>query len=189
MRKPLSEMTLEELWQLFPIFLVQHKEEWNHWYQEEGKRLLQLLPSKSIKRISHIGSPAISNIWAKDIVDMLLEVSKDSDLQYCKRQLLNAGYLLMSEEKNRMSFNKDYTEAGFAKKVFHLHLRYQGDHDELYFRDYLREHPKVLQKYEAFKTSFMAKYEHHRDAYTDAKTDFIKKYTQKAKENYKGRYK
>lgn len=189
MRKPLSEMTLEELWQLFPIFLVQHKEEWNHWYQEEEKRLLQLLPSKSIKRISHIGSPAISNIWAKDIVDMLLEVSKDSDLQYCKRQLLNAGYLLMSEEKNRMSFNKDYTEAGFAKKVFHLHLRYQGDHDELYFRDYLREHPKVAKKYEALKLALWQKYEHHRDAYTDAKTDFIKKYTQKAKENYKGRYK
>ncbi len=35
MRKPLSEMTLEELWQLFPVFLIQHKEEWNHWYQAE----------------------------------------------------------------------------------------------------------------------------------------------------------
>lgn len=139
---------------------------------------MQLLPSKSIKRISHIGSTAISNIWAKDIVDMLLEVSKDLDLQYCKRQLLNAGYLIMSEEKNQISFNKGYTEAGFAKKVFHLHLRYQGDHDELYFRDYLREHPEVAKKYEL-----------HRDAYTDTKTDFIKKYTQKAKENYKGRYK
>ena len=26
--KPLYEMTLEELWELFPIFLVEHNEKW-----------------------------------------------------------------------------------------------------------------------------------------------------------------
>ncbi len=34
-----------------------------------------------IERISHIGSTAISGIWAKDIVDVLIEVSADSDIQ------------------------------------------------------------------------------------------------------------
>ena len=29
MGKELSEMTLEELWDLFPIFLVQHDDQWN----------------------------------------------------------------------------------------------------------------------------------------------------------------
>mgnify|MGYP007053940528 FL=1 len=28
MKKKLEEMSLEELWQLFPIFLVEHKSEW-----------------------------------------------------------------------------------------------------------------------------------------------------------------
>lgn len=28
MPKKLSDMTLEELWQLFPIILTEHKEEW-----------------------------------------------------------------------------------------------------------------------------------------------------------------
>lgn len=188
MAKPLSQMTLEELWQLFPIFLVPHKKEWDDWYQEEEKQLLQLFPSKSIKRISHIGSTAIPNIWAKNIVDILLEVPRDSNLQYFKQQLLNAGYLFMSESEKRLSFNKGYTEKGFAENVFHLHLRYQGDHDELYFRDYLKEHPAIAKEYESLKLSLWKAYEHNRDAYTDAKTDFIRKYTQQAKKDHKGRY-
>ena len=32
--KPLSEMTLEELWELFPIFLVEHNEKWAKDYSE-----------------------------------------------------------------------------------------------------------------------------------------------------------
>ena len=31
MEKELSEMTLEELWELFPIFLVQHDDQWNEY--------------------------------------------------------------------------------------------------------------------------------------------------------------
>jgi len=34
MGKPLSEMTLRELWELFPIQLVEHRECWDGWYRE-----------------------------------------------------------------------------------------------------------------------------------------------------------
>ncbi|MCB4964690.1 GrpB family protein, partial [Streptococcus mutans] len=97
MVKDLSDMSLKELWQLFPIFLVEHKEEWEDWYEEEKERLLHLLPSQSIKSISHIGSTAVPDIWAKNIVDILLEVPEKEDLQDFKKRLLDAGYLLMSE--------------------------------------------------------------------------------------------
>ena len=33
--KKLEDMSLEELWQLFPIFLVKHNKEWADWYDEE----------------------------------------------------------------------------------------------------------------------------------------------------------
>ena len=42
MSKKLSEMTLEELWQLFPIFLSEHDESWNTWYDEEESTTLFL---------------------------------------------------------------------------------------------------------------------------------------------------
>lgn len=101
MTKPLSDMTLEELWHLFPIFLVPPKEEWKEWYQEEEQVLLRLFSKGEISSISHIGSTAIPDTWAKNIVDILLEVPETADVQSVKTQLLDAGYLLMSEDGNQ----------------------------------------------------------------------------------------
>ena len=42
MGKPLSEMTLEELWELFPIILTGHNEVWTKWYAEEERRLADI---------------------------------------------------------------------------------------------------------------------------------------------------
>ncbi|MBZ2039479.1 hypothetical protein K4H96_0491 [Streptococcus sanguinis] len=188
MSPSLEEMSLEELWQLFPIFLRGHQDEWKDWYEEERLQLLSFLPEHQIVRLSHIGSTSVKTIWAKPIVDILLEIPKETDMTVMKDLLLQNGYLLMSESQGRMSFNKGYTLSGFAERVFHLHLRYEGDHDELYFRDYLQEHPAVAKDYEKHKLSLWKQYEHNRDAYTEAKTDFIKSYTEEAKKLYGRRY-
>jgi len=186
MGKELSEMTLEELWQLFPIYLAEHQLCWKEWYLEEESLLMAFLPS--IERISHIGSTAIPFIWAKPIVDILVEIPKESNLFDYKTLIIDNGYICMSQSENGLSFNKGYTENGFAERVFHLHLRYAGDNDELYFRDYLIEHSKVAKEYEALKLRLWQKYEHNRDAYTNAKTVFVKEYTEKARILYGNRY-
>ena len=134
MGKSLSEMTLEELWELFPIILTEHNEEWAEWYAEEEKRLAGILPPENI-RISHVGSTAIKNIWAKPIIDILVELPASLPMETVKEILVRNGYICMSEQENRKSFNMGYTSEGFAEKEFHLHLRYRGDNDELYFRD------------------------------------------------------
>ena len=188
MSPTLEEMSLEELWQLCPIFLREYQDEWKDWYAEERLRLLSFLSANQLVRISHIGSTSVETIWAKPIVDILLEIPKETDMAVTRDLLLQNGYLLMSESQGRMSFNKGYTPSGFAERVFHLHLRYEGDHDELYFRDYLQEHPAVAEDYEKLKLSLWKQYEHNRDAYTEAKTDFIKNYTEEAKKLYGRRY-
>mgnify|MGYP000936301342 FL=1 len=185
---PLLKMSLQDLWQLFPINLTQHNPLWKEWYEEEKSFLQQRLPSDKVLRISHIGSTAIGEIWAKPIIDILVELDLTAPLSQAKEMLLQAGYLCMNESPTRISFNKGYTLQGFSDKVFHLHLRYWGDNDELYFRDYLQEHLLVARQYEALKISLWKPYEHDRDAYTAHKTSFITKYTQIAKEVYKGRY-
>lgn len=186
MRKKLTEMSLEELWQLFPIFLTAPKACWKEWYLEEEVFLQKLLPQT--ERISHIGSTAIPFIWAKPIIDILVEIPKNANLRTYQALLVDNGYLCMSENKDKLSFNKGYTEQGFAERVFHLHLRYAGDNDELYFRDYLLEFPEIAKEYEQLKLSLWKKFEHNRDGYTNAKTEFIKKHTAKAKALYGGRY-
>ena len=186
MRKKLSEMSLEELWQLFPIFLTEHQKCWKEWYFEEEIRLKNVIPK--CERISHIGSTAVPFIWAKPIIDILVEVPKGSHLLGYKDCIVNNGYICMSQGENRASFNKGYTEDGFAERVFHLHLRYAGDNDELYFRDYLMEYPKVAKEYEELKLSLWKEFEHNRDGYTDAKTEFVKTHTEKARILYGNRY-
>ena len=148
MRKSLDEMSLEELWQLFPVILTDHKEEWETWYGEEKANLEHILSSGTVERISHVGSTAIGKIKSKPIVDILIEVTPGTDMGEVRDILCENGWICMSQSENRMSFNKGYTEQGFAEKVFHLHLRYSGDHDEMYFRDYLNEHTDIAEKYE-----------------------------------------
>ena len=186
MRKNLSEMTLEELWQLFPIVLVEHQECWKNWYLEEEILLKNAL--SKMCRISHIGSTAIPTIWAKPIIDILVEIPREGNLFDYKDFFIKNGYICMSQSENRLSFNKGYTENGFAERTFHLHLRYAGDNNELYFRDYLIEFPNIAKKYEKLKLSLWKEYEHNRDAYTNAKTEFVKKYTEQAKLIYGNRY-
>lgn len=179
MSKKLSEMTLEELWQIFPIFLTEHKPYWAYWYNEEVTHLKSILPSST--EYHHIGSTAVNGIMAKPIVDILIVVSSVCEMKQAATALKEHGYIIMSEAENRISLNKGYTENGFAEKVFHLHIRLNGDTDELLFRDYLNAHPDVAKKYEQLKLRLWKEYEHNRDVYTEAKTKFVKKYTSLAK--------
>ena len=184
MGKELSEMTLAELWELFPIFLVQHDDKWKNYYKEIEASIMDLLPDYPVERISHIGSTAIQGIWAKNIVDVMVEISEKADMEELAHVMERNGFIGMSAETNRISLNKGYTKEGFADKVYHIHLRYTGDNDELYFRDYLNEHPQVAKDYESLKLELWKKYEHDRDAYTDAKTEFIRKWTTEARQIY-----
>ena len=188
MGKDLSEMTLEELWELFPIFLVEHDDRWKDFFDEVEKTLTRILSEQPVERISHIGSTAIHGIWAKNIVDVMVEIPQSADMKNIAQILEQNGFIVMSAEENRISLNKGYTANGFADKVYHIHLRYTGDNDELYFRDYLNEHPLVAEEYETLKLRLWKQYEHNRDAYTDAKTGFISKWTAEARKEYGDRY-
>lgn len=57
--KELSEMSLEELWQLFPIVLKEYDQRYPAWYEKERKAIVSLLGEETIRRISHIGSTAV----------------------------------------------------------------------------------------------------------------------------------
>ncbi|GAA0180964.1 GrpB family protein [Clostridium sediminicola] len=187
MGKALSEMSLEELWELFPIILKEHNPSYKEWYLIEKNEIVNVLGHNSIKRINHIGSSSVKGLISKPTVDILLEVDCTCDIEQIKLQLINAGWILMSFECKpylNISFNKGYTLNGFDEKVFHLHVRFLGDWNELYFRDYLINHREVAEEYGKLKQALKDKYEHNRDGYTEAKTEFIMKYTKKAREYF-----
>lgn len=165
-------MSLEELWQLFPISLVPHNPEWSDRASEEMAALSYLL-AHFHPVINHIGSTAIRDIAAKPIVDILVEISEDYNREDVERVMVTHGYILMSACGERMSFNKGYTPEGYAKRVFHIHIRKPGDNDEIFFRDYLNAHPETAREYEELKQSLLPRFRNDRDGYTAAKTSFV----------------
>lgn len=184
-------MSLDELWELFPIILTEHNPAYKEWYVAEKIALVNVLDKENVERISHIGSTSVEGLIAKPTVDILLEIKDTCDTEKLKEDLLQAGWLLMSEDEKqdlRLLFNKGYTVNGFAKKVYHLHVRSLYDWDELYFRDYLRTHRDVAFAYGELKKQLKVIYEHDRDGYTKSKTAFIKQYTKLAREEFGGRY-
>lgn len=189
--KELKNMSLEELWKLFPIILKEHTPEYKIWYEEEKDKLTTILREYDIYRINHIGSTSVAELAAKPTVDILLEIKAGYDADEVIGLLQNNGWILMAQDegtKDALDFNKGYTPKGFAQKVYHLHIKHPGDWGELYFRDYLQKHPDVAGEYEALKLALKEQFEYNRDAYTKWKSDFVHMYTQKAREEFGNRY-
>jgi GrpB-like predicted nucleotidyltransferase (UPF0157 family) len=152
---------------------------------------MTILNSEDIVRINHIGSSAVHGLLAKPTVDILLEIDGCCNASHLIENLKTNGWLLMSQDSDpmKLSFNKGYTPNGFAEKVYHLHVRYSGNWNELYFRDYLIAHPDIAAEYGELKLQLLNDYAHNRDGYTDAKSDFILKYSSIAKQEFRDRYK
>jgi GrpB-like predicted nucleotidyltransferase (UPF0157 family) len=186
MTKLLSEMSNEELWQLFPIIITEHNNKWKELFLSEKKLIEELIGKNKIVRINHIGSTAVPNLLAKPTIDILVEIKDNTDIPSLIKSLESIDYIYSPQPQKpppHMMFLKGYTPEGFKGQVFHIHVRYYGDWDEIYFRDYLINHPDVAKEYGNLKLDLKEKYEHDRDGYTQAKTDFIKQVTNIARNN------
>ncbi len=192
MAKSLADMTNEERWRLFPIILMEHDPEWKTMYLEEKKQLINYIGINNIERISHIGSTSVTGLVAKPTIDILIEIKETTDLDQLIANIKAAGYLFTRQDDNpppHMMFMKGYTPDGFRGQAFHVHVRYSGDWNELYFRDYLKKHPEAAEEYGRLKQSLKEEYEFDRDGYTASKSGFISKITGLARMEYKNRYK
>lgn len=183
-------MTNDELWQLFPIILSDYSPCWKQEYESEKSRLRHVIGS-GIVRINHIGSTAVLGLVAKPTIDILMEIKNYLDTEKLITVLEKSGYIYTAQPNNpppHMMFLKGYTTRGFEGQAFHLHVRFLGDWDELYFRDYLAAHKDIAEKYGRLKCILKEKYKHDRDGYTAAKADFIKTHTAAARQEFGGRY-
>jgi len=177
MDKPLGQMTEEELGKLFPITLSDPDPEWGRHYQIEKEKIRNALGPGCIISIEHIGSTAIPGIKAKSSIDILVQITETTPDQHIIEQLQQTAYNFIPRPENpapHMMFVKGYTTAGLKGQAFHIHVRYKGDWDEIYFRDYLIAHPEVAREYEDLKIRLSMEFKNDREGYTEAKTDFVK---------------
>jgi len=163
---------------------------WPELFRNEKAHLLSCLPRELVKRIEHFGSTAVPGLAAKPIIDMLVEVA---DLQATRVRIAplleSQGYDYVWRPSHGNDGEPFY--AWFIKRdplsglrTHHIHMveRTFVEHwNRLLFRDYLIAHPHVAREYETLKMQLASRFAGDRVKYTNAKTEFIARITQKAK--------
>jgi GrpB-like predicted nucleotidyltransferase (UPF0157 family) len=189
MTNPLKSLTPAQLGSLFPIIISEPNPDWINLFQQEKRRIITALGIRNIIRIEHIGSTAVPDLKAKPTIDILLEIPEPSHKERLMKKLAPLDYLYIPKPENpppHMMFVKGYTLEGFNGQPYHLHVRYSGDWDELYFRDYLKTHPEIAGEYSELKVKLSEEYRNDRDGYTDKKGDFIRRITAVARVEMEG---
>jgi GrpB-like predicted nucleotidyltransferase (UPF0157 family) len=159
-----------------PVILVDYNPEWRDRFLEQAARLTVVLRPWLAARIEHVGSTAVPGLRAKPVVDILAPVVSLAEAQAAIPGLTADEWLFWPDDPNRdyrMWFLRPRPEA----RTHHLHI-IQQDHPaaraEVEFRDILRKDPAVREAYAALKDGLAVQHRTDRDAYTDAKTDFIR---------------
>ena len=188
--KKLASLSQHELDQLFPIILEEHNLQWSDNYEKESKLLWDNL-DVDIFRIHHIGSTSIQGLLAKPTIDILVEVGMNASSDAIIESMKKIGYLYLPKPESpapHMMFLKGYTENGFEGQAYHVHIRYPGDWDELYFCEYLSQNKTLQDDYANLKQSLYLLYKNDREAYTNGKTKFVNEVTQRARQSLYPKY-
>ena len=191
MRYDFSGVTPEMRTKLFPVILVEHNPRWFDNYLIEKAFIERILGKENIVRISHYGSTAVPGLIAKPTIDILLEIAASVDLAKFIDDMSDNECVCVEQPNDpppHIVFYRGYTPEGFKGQAVHIHVRYSGDWDELYFRDYLLTHPETAAEYGALKQKLKNDYEYDRDGYTAAKGEFIRGITAEARRIFAGRH-
>jgi GrpB-like predicted nucleotidyltransferase (UPF0157 family) len=174
------------------VSIVAYDPSWPRMFEEEKRHLIECLPRQLIRRIEHFGSTAVPGLWAKPIVDMLVEVSSLEETKSRVVPLLEAqGYDYFWRPTTGEDGPPFY--AWFIKRdaagvrTHHVHMiESHFEHwDRLLFRDYLIAKPETAKEYEALKMTLARDYPNDRVAYTNGKSEFVAKITEAAKAYYR----
>ena len=163
------------------VEVVSHDPQWQGMFIAESNQVAEAL-SKNFVAVHHIGSTAIPQIFAKPIIDLLIEVKDITQVDERNRAMELLGYKGMGEFgiPGRRYFRKDNSE---GIRTHHTHIFTLGSDQvkrHLAFRDYMTAHPEDAQSYSELKRSLAKKYPTDVDSYMDGKDSFIREIDQKA---------
>ena len=150
---------------------------WPTSFSFEADRIRDAL-GDNVTNLHHIGSTAITGIFAKPIIDMLLVVHNLQLLDAKSTNLSLLGYEVMGEFgiPGRRYFRRSSSE---GIRTHHVHAFQRGSsHIErhLAFRDYMNAHPALAQLYSSLKRSLAEAHPNAMDAYIEGKDAFIKEH-------------
>lgn len=159
------------------VELVSHDPSWPALYEAEAERLAAALPEGLVLSMEHFGSTAVPGLIAKPVIDILVAVS---DIEAARAEavapLEALGYAFWADNprRDRLFFVKGLPPRA-ARRTHHVHMMEPSPEmwDLLLVRDRLREDPEAAASYAALKRELAARHRQDREAYTEAKADFL----------------
>lgn len=157
------------------VEVVPYNLNWPEKFKAESKRVADAL-GDNIVAIHHIGSTAIPRIYAKPIIDLLVEVKGIMRVDEQSSLMAYLGYEAMGEFgiSGRRYFRKFNLQ---RIRTHHIHVFQVGSNQvarHLTFRDYMLAHPQKAQQYSDLKRKLAKEYPTDIDGYMDGKDGFIK---------------
>jgi GrpB-like predicted nucleotidyltransferase (UPF0157 family) len=159
-----------------PIIIHTYSENWPQLAADEIQRIRHI-PFLAEKIIEHIGSTSVPGLSAKPVIDLVIEVSDIEDAKNAITPLEAIGYSYWraNPDEKHLYFVKGLPPIG-AGRTHHVHF-FEADrfNEHVLFRDILRKNAALAEEYQTLKTKLAKQFKHDREAYTDAKTDFIQR--------------
>ena len=149
---------------------------WPETFEQERTSLLTALMSPCTDYRAY-WSTAVPGLDAKPIIDIQLSVRALAEARSsCVGPVQALGYAYMPQYEARLPGELFFRKGLFGPWTHHLHIL-QGDHPRwrrrLLFRDYLRNHPKVVHAYAKLKRDLAAAFDDDISGYMNAKTAFV----------------
>jgi GrpB-like predicted nucleotidyltransferase (UPF0157 family) len=158
-----------------PIQIVPYDPEWPERFEKERSLLEVKIGPWVTGGIHHVGSTAVPGLEAKPVVDILVGVESLEAARDCFEPLAGIDYLYAPYLPEEMHW---FCKPSPARRTHHLHLVPAGSRryrQELAFRDRLRGDQRLAAEYGALKRQLAERYRDDREAYTQAKEDFIRR--------------
>lgn len=158
-----------------PIRIAPYDPAWPDLFEKERTALQEAIGDWAVGGIHHVGSTAVPGLDAKPIVDILVGVEDLETSRACFEPLAGVDYLYAPYRAEEMHW---FCKPDPSRRTHHLHLVPQDSalfEEELAFRDRLRADPVLAGEYTELKRELAARFEHDREAYTDAKAGFIRR--------------
>lgn len=162
------------------VQVVAHDPTWQERFREEANQLYATLGQEVIA-IHHIGSTSIPNIYAKPIIDILIEVQDIDRIDDYNPLMRQMGYLPKGE--NGLKGRRYFIKGDEEHRTHHVHIYERGHPDierHLNFRDYLQVHPEDAYRYSMLKEELACRFPTDIDAYQSGKAELIKELERKA---------
>ncbi len=157
------------------VTLAPYEASWQSAFVAERERLLTLFPSQFLS-VEHFGSTAVPGMVAKPIIDILAGVESMAVADELFDQLLLNGYTTSREFNAMLPDRRWFMRVARGRRTHHLHVVKLGGvqwRERLRFRDALRESVTLAQQYSELKHRLAQQHRRDREAYTNAKTEFV----------------